>query len=361
MAPIRVRRAGSCTSASIAAARVSGAKSAAIDARAAAEQARHPGHGRGDHGRAGGERLERRDRLALGVRGDDEHVGARDQRAGRPGRAPVKVTSTAQLARRAPRAARAAGRRRRPGSARRATSAAARRKRSGFLTSTSRPTKADGRRPAPRRRGGGRRDAVVDHAARAPNAGSRSSETTTTSSAARASSRAARGAVLLAPRRGGWRAPAGAAGRGRAGPPRRRSRSPSCCARARRAGGRRARTRPRARSIRRPRAASGRARAGRGGARRREFGVERAGGAGDGDVVTARGQPARERHARRARRLRGPCPGSRAGSSRARTLQTRAWRCRPLEQWPARLDRSLSSLSSWPRSSRPSRTPRPAP
>ena len=91
-----------------------------------------------------------------------------------------------------------------------------------------------------------------------------------------------------------------------------------------------------------------------------QFGVERARGARDRDLVAARGQAVRERH--------HDAFGASEGHARAREQDPHGperYRphvaCRPLEQWPARLDRSPFWLSSWPRWSPPSRTPRRAP
>ena len=201
------------------------------DARSAAEQVAHAGHRRRDHRRAGGQRLEHRDRLPLGVRGHDaagrRAPSARARPRGRRGTSPRERA----------RALRAVGRRPTTANCAPSTSAAACEE---ALRVLDRREPADEQherraRPASRRAAAARETPLW--ITTAPPGTATSSDTHTTCVGRAHEQPRRRRPVGSAPRRGGSPAPAGAAARARAGrrPP--RPPSPSRCARARRAGG----------------------------------------------------------------------------------------------------------------------------
>ena len=296
--------------------------------------------------------------VAIDWPSESEDITSRSARAisaRASGRAPVNVTSTPSSPR-APRAPRAADRRRRPGSARRRTSAAARRKRAGFLTG-SEPADEEHERAVVRpvassAPAAGRRDAVVDHARSVAERRDQVLGDDTTSSAARTSSRAA---PARSPSAAPWwvastrRAPraAGEPAR-RRGDDRRLGVVRMHDVRAEGADERRLARGPLGDPERRAPALGQHEPPHAGGVRRRARRRRRR------RPRRGRARPARPRGRRpRARPPRGPCPDSRAGSSRAERYRRAA---SPLPTTRnAAVD--VPPVSSWPRSSLPSRSP----
>ena len=123
------------------------------DARPPLEQLGHPLHRRADHRRAGGQRLQRGDRHALPVGGEDQQVGVGDDlRRVEPQAGEAHPVRSAPARRARPPGARAAGRRRRSRSARPGARVRAARPPRAAARGSSAPPAARRRPPAGRRR-----------------------------------------------------------------------------------------------------------------------------------------------------------------------------------------------------------------